>query len=125
MEWGKLKDRCLVCPQSGSAFDLETGKRSKKRDMAVSDLSLILRLQAYPHTHTGELVGPWCPFPPVLGTFQPGPSQAQAPSSNTYYTCTRVHIGPLIMAKIYPARNLATFPVRAKGNNIEVRGVGL
>ena len=19
--------------------------------------------------HTGELVGPWCPFPPVLGTF--------------------------------------------------------
>lgn len=24
------------------------------------------------------------------------------------------------MSKIYPARNLATFPVRAKGNNIEV-----
>lgn len=26
LEWGKLKDGCIVCPQSGSAFDLETGE---------------------------------------------------------------------------------------------------
>lgn len=31
------------------------------------------------------------------------------------------HTGPLVMAKLYPARDLAVYPVRAKGSNIEVR----
>ena len=39
-------------------------------------------------------MGEWCPFPPLLG--------------------------PLI-GKLYEARDLAVFPVRAKGNMIEVR----
>ncbi|KAM3567527.1 hypothetical protein VYU27_010330, partial [Nannochloropsis oceanica] len=61
---GRLQDGCVICPQSGSAFSLQTG----------------------------ELVGEWCPFPPLLG--------------------------PLI-GKLYEARDLAVFPVRAKGNMIE------
>ena len=61
---GKIQNSCIVCPQSGSSFDLQTG----------------------------ELVGEWCPFPPLLG--------------------------PLI-GKLYEARDLAVFPVRAKGANIE------
>jgi hypothetical protein len=42
----------------------------------------------------GEPVGDWCPFPPI--------------------------VGPLILGKLSPPRNLATFPIRSKGSNIEV-----
>mmetsp|Transcript_16262 Transcript_16262/g.20791 ORF Transcript_16262/g.20791 Transcript_16262/m.20791 type:complete len:197 (+) Transcript_16262:119-709(+) len=43
---------------------------------------------------TGELAGDWCPFPPLLG--------------------------PLVLGKLEPPKNLAVVPVRAKGNSIEV-----
>jgi len=43
---------------------------------------------------TGELAGDWCPFPPILG--------------------------PLVLGKLEPPKNLAVVPVRAKGNSIEV-----
>mmetsp|Transcript_13278 Transcript_13278/g.18724 ORF Transcript_13278/g.18724 Transcript_13278/m.18724 type:complete len:191 (-) Transcript_13278:152-724(-) len=56
----------IVCPLHKSAFSLESG----------------------------ELVGDWCPFPPILG--------------------------PLVLGKLEPAKNLAIFPVRAKGSDIEV-----
>ena len=42
----------------------------------------------------GEVVGDWCPFPPILG--------------------------PLVLGALVPAEKVATFPVRAKGSNIEV-----
>lgn len=42
----------------------------------------------------GKLVGDWCPFPPVLG--------------------------PLILGKLEPPKDLAVFPVRASGGNIQV-----
>jgi hypothetical protein len=45
----------------------------------------------------GELVGPWCPTPPILG--------------------------PLVFAKIYPPRDLAVYPTRSRGPFIEVRQV--
>lgn len=43
----------------------------------------------------GKLVGDWCPFPPVLG--------------------------PLVLGRLEPAKDLAVFPVRASGGNIQVR----
>jgi hypothetical protein len=45
-------------------------------------------------TLTGDVVGDWCPFPPILG--------------------------PLILGNLAPPERVATFPVRAKGQNIEV-----
>ncbi|CAM9762178.1 unnamed protein product [Ectocarpus sp. 4 AP-2014] len=42
----------------------------------------------------GKLVGDWCPFPPVLG--------------------------PLVLGRLEPAKDLAVFPVRASGGNIQV-----
>ena len=42
----------------------------------------------------GSVVGDWCPFPPFLG--------------------------PVILGNLAPPEKVATFPVRAKGNNIEV-----
>jgi hypothetical protein len=50
-----------------------------------------------PHLETavaGEVVGDWCPFPPILG--------------------------PLILGRLAPPEKVSTFPVRSKGNNIEV-----
>lgn len=42
----------------------------------------------------GDVVGDWCPFPPILG--------------------------PLILGNLAPPEKVATFPVRAKGQTIEV-----
>ena len=42
----------------------------------------------------GKLVSEWCPFPPVLG--------------------------PMVLGKLYPASNLAVFPLRSRGDSIEV-----
>lgn len=42
----------------------------------------------------GKLVGNWCPFPPVLG--------------------------PLVLGKLEPPRDLAVFPVRATGGDVQV-----
>ncbi len=39
------------------------------------------------------MVGDWCPFPPILGP---------------------------LLGKIAPAQDVATFPVRSKGANIEI-----
>jgi hypothetical protein len=54
-------------------------------------LTLISSLRNNP---TGDVVGDWCPFPPILG--------------------------PLILGNLAPPERVATFPVRAKGQNIEV-----
>ena len=43
---------------------------------------------------TGEHVGPWCPSPPFFG--------------------------PLILGKLSPPERLGTFPIRAKGGDIQV-----
>lgn len=43
---------------------------------------------------SGKLVGDWCPFPPVLG--------------------------PLVLGKLQPPRDLAVFPVRAAFGNVQV-----
>jgi nitrite reductase/ring-hydroxylating ferredoxin subunit len=66
LDQGSLGTGTIVCPLHNSAFSLETG----------------------------ELVGDWCPFPPVLG--------------------------PLVLGKLQPPRDLAVFEVRSKGQNIEV-----
>ncbi len=42
----------------------------------------------------GDVVGDWCPFPPILG--------------------------PIILGNLAPPEKVATFPVRSKGQNIEV-----
>jgi len=65
LDQGYLSNGALVCPLHKSAFSLESG----------------------------ELVGDWCPFPPVLG--------------------------PLVLGKLQPPRNLAVFPVRSRGSDIE------
>jgi len=67
LENGRLGEgSTIVCPLHKSAFSLETG----------------------------DVVGDWCPFPPILG--------------------------PLILGNLAPPEKVSTFPVRAKGNNIEV-----
>jgi nitrite reductase/ring-hydroxylating ferredoxin subunit len=42
----------------------------------------------------GDVVGDWCPFPPILG--------------------------PLVLGNLAPPEKVSTFPVRSKGQNIEV-----
>lgn len=67
LENGRLGERStIVCPLHKSAFSLQTG----------------------------EVVGDWCPFPPILG--------------------------PLILGNLAPPEKVGTFPVRAKGGSIEV-----
>lgn len=67
LENGRLGEgSTIVCPLHKSAFSLESG----------------------------EVVGDWCPFPPVLG--------------------------PVILGNLAPPEKVSTFPVRAKGQNIEV-----
>ncbi|CEM05161.1 unnamed protein product [Vitrella brassicaformis CCMP3155] len=65
LEQGEVKDGKVVCPLHRTAFSLESG----------------------------EVVGDWCPFPPL--------------------------VGPLT-GKLRPPQNLATFPVRQRGRTIEV-----
>lgn len=65
LDQGSIGQGTIVCPLHKSAFSLETG----------------------------DLVGDWCPFPPVLG--------------------------PLVLGKLQPPRNLATFQVRSRGQDIE------
>mmetsp|Transcript_45795 Transcript_45795/g.127058 ORF Transcript_45795/g.127058 Transcript_45795/m.127058 type:complete len:189 (+) Transcript_45795:25-591(+) len=43
---------------------------------------------------TGDVVGDWCPFPPFLG--------------------------PVVLGNLAPPEKVSTFPVRSKGQNIEV-----
>ena len=67
LENGRLGEgSTIVCPLHKSAFSLATG----------------------------EVVGDWCPFPPILG--------------------------PVILGNLAPPEKVSTFPVRAKGANIEV-----
>jgi nitrite reductase/ring-hydroxylating ferredoxin subunit len=67
LENGRLGEgSTIVCPLHKSAFSLESG----------------------------DVVGDWCPFPPVLG--------------------------PVILGNLAPPERVSTFPVRAKGQNIEV-----
>jgi len=67
LENGRLGEgSTIVCPLHKSAFSLATG----------------------------EVVGDWCPFPPILG--------------------------PLILGNLAPPEKVSTFPVRSKGQNIEV-----
>lgn len=67
LENGRLGEgSTIVCPLHKSAFSLQSG----------------------------EVVGDWCPFPPILG--------------------------PLILGNLAPPEKVGTFPVRAKGGSIEV-----
>ena len=67
LENGRLGEgSTIVCPLHKSAFSLESG----------------------------DVVGDWCPFPPILG--------------------------PVILGNLAPPEKVSTFPVRAKGQNIEV-----
>jgi nitrite reductase/ring-hydroxylating ferredoxin subunit len=67
LENGRLGEgSTIVCPLHKSAFSLENG----------------------------EVVGDWCPFPPILG--------------------------PLVLGNLAPPEKVATFPVRSKGSTIEV-----
>jgi len=67
LENGRLGEgSTIVCPLHKSAFSLATG----------------------------DVVGDWCPFPPILG--------------------------PVILGNLAPPEKVSTFPVRAKGSNIEV-----
>jgi len=63
---GRTDNNMIICPQSQTKFDLETGK----------------------------IVDQWCPFPPILG--------------------------PFILGKLVPPRDLAVFPTRAKNGKVEV-----
>jgi len=67
LENGRLGEgSTIVCPLHKSAFSLESG----------------------------EVVGDWCPFPPILG--------------------------PLVLGNLAPPEKLSTFPVRSKGATVEV-----
>jgi nitrite reductase/ring-hydroxylating ferredoxin subunit len=67
LENGRLGEgSTIVCPLHKSAFSLSTG----------------------------DVVGDWCPFPPILG--------------------------PIVLGGLAPPEKVSTFPVRAKGSNIEV-----
>ncbi|CEM20302.1 unnamed protein product [Vitrella brassicaformis CCMP3155] len=66
LEEGEVKDGKVICPNYRTAFDLSTG----------------------------EVVGEWCPFPPVIG---------------------------FLTGKLSPQRPLNTFPVRQQGKMIQVQ----
>lgn len=76
-----------ICPHLGTPLDQGTVSSSGNLVCPLHKTSFSLE--------TGEVVGDWCPFPPVLG--------------------------PLVLGKLEPPRNLAVFNVRSKGANIEVR----
>jgi nitrite reductase/ring-hydroxylating ferredoxin subunit len=84
-ESGSIYSVANVCPHLGTPLDQGTlGTGTIVCPLHKSSFSL----------ETGELVGDWCPFPPVLG--------------------------PLVLGKLQPPRDLAVFEVRSKGQNIEV-----
>lgn len=56
--------------------------------------SSLLNVRSRWRQNLGDVVGDWCPFPPFLG--------------------------PVILGKLAPPEKVATFPVRAKGQNVEV-----
>lgn len=61
----------------------------------VANLALVLwNISDVVSTTIGDVVGDWCPFPPILG--------------------------PVILGNLAPPEKVSTFPVRSKGQNIEV-----
>mmetsp|Transcript_40776 Transcript_40776/g.127601 ORF Transcript_40776/g.127601 Transcript_40776/m.127601 type:complete len:123 (+) Transcript_40776:305-673(+) len=79
---------CLanVCPHLGTPLDQGT--------VANGVIVCPLHKTAF-SLKSGEVVGDWCPFPPILG--------------------------PMVLGKLEPAKNVATFPVRSSGSNIQVQ----
>ncbi|CAM9809361.1 unnamed protein product, partial [Chrysoparadoxa australica] len=83
---GSIFATANVCPHLGTPLD--QGKVTSQGNLVCP-----LHKSAF-SLSTGELVGEWCPFPPVLG--------------------------PLVLGKLEPPKNLAIFPVRAQGGKIAV-----
>eukprot|EP00968_Pinguiococcus_pyrenoidosus_P009706 scaffold754_cov248-Pinguiococcus_pyrenoidosus.AAC.22 len=67
LDQGTVANGVIVCPLHKTAFSLKTG----------------------------DVVGEWCPFPPILG--------------------------PMVLGKLEPAKNVAIFPVRSSGSSIQVQ----
>jgi nitrite reductase/ring-hydroxylating ferredoxin subunit len=82
---GSIYSVANVCPHLGTPLDQGT--------LGIGTIVCPLHKSSF-SLETGELVGDWCPFPPVLG--------------------------PLVLGKLQPPRDLAVFEVRSKGQNIEV-----
>ena len=76
----------IVCPLHKSAFSLASG---------IYSLYKVFLFKLFNYFNLpGEVVGDWCPFPPILG--------------------------PLILGNLAPPEKVSTFPVRSKGASVEV-----
>ena len=87
----------IVCPLHKSAFSLATGNLLTSIILSTHILFLSCFLSNSETVNLlfiGDVVGDWCPFPPILG--------------------------PLILGNLAPPEKVSTFPVRSKGQNIEV-----